>query len=570
VLGAFVFSARVYLSNFKIFIQRREYILLRAKKESDIGTTPSRRNLVLYCCLFIVLAAASTVRLYRLTDFPLGAFVDEIFTLNSSLLLAETPPDPFGHTLQISQSWGQDHPNLFLYLNLFILKIFGVSYWSTKLLPVIPGVIAAGLIFLVIERLLDWQVALASSLLFAFAHWPLRVSRYGWDVSLMLMMFGAAVWLLVLSMQTGRMRYAVYAGLAGGFSLYSYLGGRVVLFSLLVFLGLECVLRRDRQAYRDAAGFSIGAAASALPFLFYYLSSPSAFWARTSEVSVFKSAHPLPVILTNIARHTLMFHWKGGTFARDNFPGLPMVDPVTGALLLGGLIIIAYREDTLANLLGCTFALNLAGGVFSISQESAPYVYRTAAMIVPVFLLVALGLQWFRERLGTRWLAIATGGIVALNVYLYFGLEAKNSAAMRVMAYEPRLLGLEIARDDGPVWLVSSDVLRQTEVQPKAGERYPETNPAVVLPPALRKLAIIDFSGRYDMRQTVAGNLERPRDIFFVEAKDVPMHGPAKIIFKSNDQTMKEALTGPGVSLREIRDIFGEPLFTVASLTPSS
>src|SRR4029077_13166772 len=172
---------------------------------------------------------------------------------------------------------------------------------------------------------------------------------------------------------------------------------------------------------------------------------------------------------------------------------------------------------TLANLLGCTFVLNLVGGVFSISQEGAPYIYRTAAVIIPLFLLVALGLQWFRERLGTRWLAIATGGIIALNVYLYFGLEAKNGAAMRVMAFEPRLLGLEIARDDGPVWLVSPDVLRQTEVQPRAGEKYPKTNPAVILAPALRKLAIINFSGRYDMRQTVAGNLESPRDIFFVE-----------------------------------------------------
>ena len=533
---------------------------------TDIGTQPLRRKLILYCCVFIVFAAASTVRLYRLNDFPLGAFVDEIFTLNSSLLLAETPVDPFGHTLQISPSWGQDHPNLFVYFNLVILKIFGVSYWSTKLLSVIPGAIAAGLIFLTMERLFNAQVALASSLLFAFAHWPVRVSRYGWDVSVMLMTFAGAVWLLVLAMQTGRVRYAVYAGTAAGLCLYSYLGGRIALLSLVVFLGLECVLRRDRQAYRETAGFAIGAAASALPFVAYYFSRPSEFWARTSGVSVFNTAHPWPVILTNIARHTLMFHWKGGTFARDNFPGLPMVDPLTGALLVGGLIIIGTRGDTLANLLGCTFVLNLAGGVFSISQEDAPYVYRTAAVIIPLFLLVALGLQWLSERIGTRWLAAVTGGIIALNLYLYFGLEAKNGAAMRVMTYEPRLLGLEIARDAGPVWLVSPDVLRQTEVQPGVGERYPETNPAVLLPPDLRKLAIINFSGRYDMRLSVAGNLERPRDVFFVEAKDIPSQGPAKIIFKSSDQKMKEALAKPGISLRYIRNIFGEPLFTVAYL----
>jgi hypothetical protein len=521
-------------------------------------------------CLFIVLAAASAVRLYRLNDFPLGAFVDEIFMLDSSLLLAETPVDPFGHTVLISQSWGQDHPNLFLYFNLLVLKMVGVSYWSMKLLSVIPGVIAAGFVFLVMERLFDKHVALAASLLFAFAHWPLRLSRYGWDVSVMLMAFAAAVWLLILTAQTGRARYAVYAGIAAGLSLYSYLGGRIALFSLLAFLALECAGRRDRQAYRDAAAFAIGAAASALPFFSYYLSSPSELWARTSEVSVFNNPHPLSVTLTNIARHTLMFHWMGGKFARDNFPGLPMLDPLTGALLLGGLIAIARRGDTLANLLGCTFVLNLAGGFFSISQEGAPYVYRTAAVIVPVFLLVGIALQWLQNRIGTRWIVILTGVIVSINLYLYFPLEAKNAAAMRVMAYEPRLIGLEIARDDQPVWLVSPDVLTQTEVRAKPGEKYAEANPAVILTPALRKLAIIAFSGRYDTHQTIAANLATPRDMYFVEAGDLPGQAPAKIIFTAGDQKMNQAFARPGFSIRHVPNIFGEPLFTVVSLPASN
>jgi len=93
-----------------------------------------------YSLLFIVLLAATGVRLYRLSELPLGAFVDEIFMLDSSLLLLESPVDPIGHTLAVSDSWGKDHPNLFLYFNILILKIFGVSYWSMKLLSVIPGV----------------------------------------------------------------------------------------------------------------------------------------------------------------------------------------------------------------------------------------------------------------------------------------------------------------------------------------------------------------------------------------------------------------------------------------------
>src|SRR5437762_9189923 len=57
--------------------------------------------------LVTVLAAATAARLYKLTEVPLGAFVDEIFTLDSSLLLLEQHADPFGHTLQISETWGK-------------------------------------------------------------------------------------------------------------------------------------------------------------------------------------------------------------------------------------------------------------------------------------------------------------------------------------------------------------------------------------------------------------------------------------------------------------------------------
>ena len=502
----------------------------------------SREARSLKISLLIVLAAAAGVRLYRLSEFPLGAFVDEIFTLNSTLLLRERPFDPFGHTLVISEAWGKDHPNLFLYFNLLVLKIFGVSYWSTKLLTVIPGVIACGLVYLIARRMFDKRVALATALLFTFAHWSVRLSRYGWDVCWMIALFAAALWLLQCDRSVGagfsrrgpRQRPlaaapaeagayrlcavgSFVAGIAAGLSLYTYLGARIAVVSLLAFLAMECAVRRDRLAYRHAASFVIGLVLAALPFFIYYVSAPGAFWARTSQVSVFGSPNPVRTILKNIAQHALMFHWKGGTFARDNFPGLPMLDPLTGILLIAGIIVLAQRRDTPARLLFCTLLVNFTGGVLSVSQEGGPYVYRTAAVIVPAFLIAGVGLEWLMQKAGTRWLAITTAAIIAINLYLYFGLEPINTAAMRVMAYEPRVIGQEIARQNSPVRLNASDVLTQKEVHAHAGERYPEPNPAVILPPELRKLAIINFSGRYDMNRSLADNLAKPRDIHFVE-----------------------------------------------------
>jgi len=275
------------------------------------------------------------------------------------------------------------------------------------------------------------------------------------------------------------------------------------------------------------------------------------------------------MILKNIVLHALMFLWMGGTFARDNFPGLPMMDPLTGLLLIAGLVILVRKMDTLGRLIGCAFLLNLATGVLSNSQEGAPYVYRTAAVIVPGFLTAGLGLQWLAEKIGTRLLAVWCAMIIAVNLYLYFGLEAHNIAAMRVMAYEPKVIGLEIARGHQPVWLFAPDVLAQTERSPRAGERYPNANPAVVLPPIIRRLAIIEFSGRYDTGRPVLDNLGHPQDIYFLEPAGLETNSsfivrPSKIIFKSDNQKILETVTRLGASIRYVPDILGEPFLTVA------
>ena len=515
--------------------------------------------------LLIVVAVAAVLRLYRLDDFPLGPNVDEIFTLNNSLLLLEKPFDPFGHTPLISEGWVET-PNLYLYFNLLILKLAGVSYWSMKLLSVIPGVIACGGIFLIGQLVFERRVAFCTALLFAFAHWPIRLSRYGWDASFMVMTFSVAIWLLLLGMQRGRPLYAYCSGMAAGLGLYSYLGSRICLLSLLAFLVGEGVYKRDRSILKQGIAFATGAATVAFPLFCYYFLKPAEFWIRTKELSVFNSQDPLLIIVKNAWSHVLMFHTIGGTFARDNFPGLPMLDPLSGALFIVGLVVLVrHWRNTFARLVACAFVFNFAGGVFSVSQEGPPYVYRTVATMIPAFLIVGSGVQWLMRRNARLGTSSALVSAMILNLYLYFGLEAKNAAAMRVMGYELRQIGQEIAQDDSPVFLVGRDALDQIELYAKPNERYASANPAVVLPPLMQRLAVINFSGRYDMTKPVSQNLAHPKDIYFVESLSPEMHGRAKMIFKSRNPEIDQLLARRGASVRQLRDISGEPLRMVVT-----
>ncbi|HXV84638.1 MAG TPA: hypothetical protein VEG60_32720 [Candidatus Binatia bacterium] len=82
--------------------------------------------------MVLVLIAAVVARLYRIETLPLGPYMDELLALTRSLELGHQSFDFFGHTPLVKAGWVET-PNLYLYFNVLILKIFGVHYWSLKL-----------------------------------------------------------------------------------------------------------------------------------------------------------------------------------------------------------------------------------------------------------------------------------------------------------------------------------------------------------------------------------------------------------------------------------------------------
>lgn len=84
---------------------------------------------------------------------------------------------------------------------------------------------------------------------------------------------------------------------------------------------------------------------------------------------------------------------------------------------------------------------------------------------------------------------------------------------MRVMAYEARLIGLKIARDEQPVFLVGRGLFSSTANIFNREKKYASVNPLMILPPELRKLAVTSFSGRYDLRRTLSDNFEKPKHL---------------------------------------------------------
>ena len=165
--------------------------------------------------------------------------------------------------------------NLYLCFNWLILQVAGNSYLGMKLFSVVSGIVAASAFYVTCRRLLRPDVALWAGLLFAAAHWPVRLSRYGWDASFVVMTLAVSIWLLVKGFQEGRSVWLWLAGIASGIGLYGYIAARLCLFSLVVFLFLELVMYRDRIRLDRLRAFLFGAVVTTLPLIHSVLSGES-------------------------------------------------------------------------------------------------------------------------------------------------------------------------------------------------------------------------------------------------------------------------------------------------------
>ena len=329
---------------------------------------------------------------------------------------------------------------------------------------------------------------------------------------------------------------------------------------------------------------------------------------RTAQLSIFGHDNAPSLLVANLWRHAAMFHYKGGLYARDNFPGLPMMDVITSLLFLAGLLLLLRRLDLpLARLLLCLLAINMAAGVFSVSQEGAPYVYRASAAMIPAFLIGVTGLLWFvglTERLRNwkrvRWSPVTLMlPALVLNAWLYFGLESQNRAATRVMDYEVRLVAREFAGTDRPVYVVGTDLFDRAEPAHYPDERHAESNPTFKISPSLAMAAVFSQSPRFALSEpydAAPAKTAPPHSIRLVEPMNwftlsepyraqlakmarqhwvpleridsLPLPEPAVFIFNIRNKRVLARLRkrDPDCAIRILYDPAGRPLIGVAEI----
>ena len=539
-----------------------------------------RRSVALAVALVIGVAAA--LRLAFIDALPQGAYSDEILTLHNAIELLGRPLDPFGWMPLVSDRPGWVHTShLYLYFNAAIVRLTGVSYLSMKLFSIVPGVATCLFVALAALRLFDRRTALSVAFLFACAHWHVRLSRYGWDVSFSLMCLAAGLYFVLVALQRRHAGPAFAAGIIGGIGLHSYIGSRAAVGGLVLLLVIEALRSGGRTATRTLLSYAAGLALMLVPYALHFYAHPEQWSVRTQRLSVFSRAAYDTILLDNVVGHALMFHATGGAYARDNIPGLPMLDALTALLFVLGLWRVWHaRRAAVAPSVVVLFVCLLLPGLLSVSQEGPPYVYRTAAVLVPTFLIVGYGVEWGRHALSTftrrfgRPLvgegvaAVALLVAFGLNLHAYFGREAENRSAARVMAWVEPLVGRAIAGTDLPAYVIVPRLLEGRPVRPPHDEPYYGVNRDRELPLATAKLAVLYFSGRYDLGRPLEENVLCSR-IVFVGDEDAEMApaGPALVVAERESPILRQWLARhPATRITRLSDNLGEPALLAATL----
>ena len=384
------------------------------------------RRWVWLTALAVILLVGAGLRLYRLPELPVGLHYDEA----ANGILAGEIARGLKAPIFIPSYTGKEVA--FFYWVALWMRLLGVSTLALRLSAALVGIVTiAAAAWAVRELLGDWPaapwVALIVAAFLATSFWHVLLSRYGFRAitqPLLQALTVAALW-RGLRLSAGEERgdgpgrrrairpdllWFVLAGALCGLTAYTYLAAR--LFPIPLAAGLLAALLttpRRRSLLTRLAIFVAVAALVLAPLAAYWLTHPGSFLARANQVAPTAWSE----VWSGLVRCAGMFFLRGDPYIRFNLPGRPLLDPVTGVLMLVGVGVVIRR----------------------LVQRGQPAL--SAPLSTPVFLLIFLPVMLLPSALATNEVTPSNLRTVGLMPFVYVfpavGIWAVGQWLVRVL-----------------------------------------------------------------------------------------------------------------------------------------
>jgi hypothetical protein len=424
---------------------------------------------------------AFALRFYRFTEFPdpYGIFaVEEPQTGMGGYLI-----------LQGRRPWEflLDH-----YLAALALRVGGPELPALRVPFAVFSALTVVPMYLLLRQLVRKPAALCGALLLAGSSWHLLYARCAHNIFLTTFIVVVVLALLVAAERTHRLALFPWIGLLAGYTLYTYAGYRGTVAFVVLFLAIaasrhlrgswrasaEARLRQARWLVRDLDGLWIVTfvvTALVPPIAVQVARDPrhiSYFEAagRATDDAAYYTTDVQEFVRQRIERAgeaAAIFLHAGDISPTFNYPGTPMLDPVTGTLFVAGFLyaVCFPRRGHNAFFVLMFLGLFVVGTIFVHNLD----VRRLHGLIPLVIVFAALFVDRLfacAERLGSAALgvaycgaALAVLGALSWGYDLFFNQMA-NSPAVRAGFHNEytRLIRLGREQAAGRYLLVVSDI----------------------------------------------------------------------------------------------------------------
>ncbi len=303
-----------------------------------------------WAALLVLIIAAALCRGAGLGHIPANLGGDEGTQL---LLGVDLVTSPFGNPF--ATGWFSV-PTMSFALYGMAMRLFGATVAGGRLLSVLVGTLTVLLTFLLGRSLGGRRFGWVAAFSVAFSAYHIHYSRLASNQIFDPFIGTFVFWLIwtALKDQRKEKNIAVYAwglgGVVAGFGWYAYFGARWVTFLIGLVVFWRWIFDRNliRAHAKGLLMFAVGWGITVMPLLGWYYEHPSALTERYNAVSIFASGWlSREVVITGKSIVQLMLEqfWKSATAFHLTpdptfwyFPERPLVDIITGMLMLIGLV----------------------------------------------------------------------------------------------------------------------------------------------------------------------------------------------------------------------------------------
>lgn len=315
------------------------------------------------------------------------------------------------------------------------VALFGNTVFAVRLVSAIGGALAVVFVYLLAREMFGRRVGfLAAAFLLAL---PVHIhfSRLGVNNANDAMLSALVLWLVWRAVRRGRISGYLWAGLAAGFTVYSYVGSRLVPALAVGTLGYVALRQRDylRGHVLHLLIFTAGALLVAGPMLVFFVQHPNDFWSRIRAEGILQNGWLIneavltgrsivAILLEQLSKSTLVYVAQAAPLGFFHSPK-PYLTGVAAVFFVLGMGYSAWRlkEPRHMTVLTWFWAVVILGGVLTVG---APASQRLLMSTPALALFAAIGLHQTAltgQRMG--WLPARWGPVACALVVGFVGLQ---------------------------------------------------------------------------------------------------------------------------------------------------